>query len=347
MTAPFSLSFDATSFPNSILAGANWIGFPFIPPQASTNAGQVDALFFFLVAISGFFALGIAFFIIFFGIRYRKGTRVNRRLDEGPRAERRRLWIEITWSVIPLAIAMVIYVWGAAIYFKAKTPPPGAMDIAVTGKQWMWKFQHPDGRREIDVLHVPLGQAVKLTMTSEDVIHSLFIPAFRIKQDVLPGRYTTTWFTATKAGTYHLFCTQYCGTNHSEMRGAIVVMDPAEYQRWLGEGGVTNSLARQGEQLFQQYGCSGCHQPPPGLARQGPLLDGLYGRPVRLADNRTAIADRQYIHDSILLPLKDIVAGFQPVMPTFTGVLSEDQVAALIEYIKSLGGAQASMEAQR
>lgn len=347
MTEPFTFSPSTSSFAPSILAGAKWIGFPFIPTQASSYAGQVDALFFFLVALSGCFALAIAFFIIFFGIRYRKGTHVNRRVDESPAAEKMHLWIEITWSVIPLFLALVIYAWGAALYFNVKSPPPGAMEIAVTGKQWMWKFQHPDGRREINTLHVPLGQAVRLTMTSEDVIHSFFVPAFRIKQDVLPGRFTQTWFQATKPGTYHLFCAQFCGTNHSEMRGAVIVMEAAEYQRWLAEGGVGNSLARQGEQFFQQFGCSGCHQPAPGIARQGPLLDGLYGRPVKLSDGRTVIADRQYLHDSILLPQKDLVTGYQPVMPTFAGVLGEDQVAALIEYLKSLGGAASPMEAAR
>ena len=331
------LSLELLKHSGSFLPTAKWIGFPFIPPQATEYAAQVDALFFFLVAVSGFFALGIAFFIIFFGIRYRKGTRVSRRLDKGPAAERKKFWLEITWSVIPLGIAMVMYVWGAMLYFNAKSPPKDAMDIAVTGKQWMWKFQHPEGRREIDVLHVPAGQNVRLTMTSEDVIHSLFIPAFRIKQDVLPDRYTVTWFKATKPGTYHLFCAQYCGTDHAKMGGSVVVMEPAEYERWLREGGTGISLARQGERLFQQYGCSGCHQPSPGMPRQGPLLDGLFGRPVLLADNRTVIADRQYIQDSILLPQKDLVVGFQPVMPTFKGVLTNEQINALIEYIKSLG----------
>jgi cytochrome c oxidase subunit 2 len=319
-----------------MLPTAKWIGFPFIPEQASSHAWQVDLLVFFLVAVSGVITLGIAFFIAFFGIRYRKGTRVNRHTDESPQAERKRLWIEIIWSVIPLGIVLIMFVWGAVLYFNVKSPPRDAMDIAVTAKQWMWKFQHPDGRREIDVLHVPLGQAVKLTMTSEDVIHSLFIPAFRIKQDVLPDRYTVTWFRPTKTGSFHLFCTQYCGTNHSQMRGTVVVMEPAEYQRWLAAGGALTSLARQGEQLFQQYGCSGCHQGAPGIPRQGPLLDGLFGRPVKLSDGRTVVADRQYLHDSILLPGAEIVAGFQPLMPTFQGVLGEDQVNALIEYIKTL-----------
>lgn len=340
-------------YPNQFLGGfsglptAKWIGFPFIPEEASSYAGQVDALFFFLVAVSGFFALGIAFFIVFFGIRYRKGTRVSRTMDHGPAARRRHLWIEITWSVIPLGLAMLIYVWGAALYFNVKSPPKDAMNIAVTAKQWMWKFQHPEGQREIDVLHVPVGQNIKLTMTSEDVIHSLFIPAFRTKQDVLPDRYTTTWFRPTRPGSYHLFCSQYCGTNHSQMTGTVVVMEPAEYQRWLTEGAATFSLARQGEQLFQQYGCSGCHQPGAGMARQGPLLNGLFGRPVKRSDGSTVIADNQYIHDCIVAPHTTTVAGFTVLMPLYKGVLTEDQVLALVEYIKSLGGAGAPLEAEK
>lgn len=321
-----------------------WTGFPLLPQAASSYAERVDVFYFFMVGISVVLAGGIALVLVLFSIRYRKGARVNRRTDEGPAAERKRLWLEITWSAIPLGIVIVMFIWGSMLYFQSQTPPPDAMNIAVTAKQWMWKFQHPNGRREINALHLPAGQAVKLTMTSQDVIHSFFVPVFRVKQDVLPNRYTVLWFRPTKPGSYHLFCAEYCGTNHALMRGTVVVMEPAEYQRWLTQGDVTLSMARQGEQLFQQQGCSGCHMPGPGQVRQGPNLSGLFGRPVRLADGSTVIADRQYIHDSIVLPQKDLVAGFQPVMPTFQGVLSEDQINTLIEYIKSLEGADTSVE---
>jgi cytochrome c oxidase subunit 2 len=206
--------------------------------------------------------------------------------------------------------------------------------VFVVAKQWMWRLQHPDGRREINELHVARGRAVKLIMTSEDVIHSFFVPAFRVKQDVLPGRYTTLWFTATKDGEFHLFCAEYCGTDHARMGGRIVVLEPAEYARWLNAATPARSMAERGAQLFRQLGCSGCHAAAATVA--APKLEGLYGKPVPLEGGGTVIADERYLRDSILLPRKEVVAGYAPIMPSFAGAVSEDQLLDLIAYIKSL-----------
>jgi cytochrome c oxidase subunit 2 len=229
---------------------------------------------------------------------------------------------------------MVIFVWGAVIYFNERTPPRGATEIYVVAKQWMWKLQHEEGPREINELHVPVGRDVKMIMTSQDVIHSFYVPAFRIKQDVLPGRYTTAWFHATKAGTYHLFCAEYCGTMHSGMIGQVVVMEPAQYEAWMGGGGAMGSLASNGETIFQQLGCSTCHRSD--TQGRGPNLVGLFGKRVQLEDGRTVIADENYIRESILSPAAKVVSGFKPIMPVFQGLVSEEQLSALVAYIKSL-----------
>jgi len=247
--------------------------------------------------------------------------------------------LEITWSIIPLGIFMVIFLWGAVIYFHERTPPQGASEVYVVGKQWMWKLQHEEGAREINELHVPVGRDVKLIMTSQDVIHSFYIPAFRIKQDVLPGRYSTAWFRATRPGVYHLFCSQYCGTMHSGMIGQVVVMEPAQYQAWLSGGGTTGSLAGSGESLFQQLGCPTCHRSD--TQGRGPILDGIFGKPVQLEDGRIVIADENYIRESILSPGAKVVSGFKPIMPVFQGLVGEEQLNALVAYIKSLSPAPA------
>ncbi len=302
---------------------------PLFPPQASTYAAREDALFFFLVAVTVFFVSLIFLSIIVFAIRYRRRSPKDR-----PRPTREPLALELTWSLIPLGLAVVMFVWGAYLYFFASRPPASAMEIAVVGKQWMWRVQHPDGPREINELHVPLGRPVKLTMTSEDVIHSFFVPAFRIKRDVVPGRYVTAWFEATRTGEYHLFCSQYCGTQHSGMIGRVVVMEPAEYEQWLRGGGASLSLAAQGEILFRRLACAACHRPD--NTGRGPSLVGLFGRPVKLEGGGTATADEAYIRESILLPQAKTVAGFPPIMPTFKGQISEEGILQLIAYIKSL-----------
>jgi cytochrome c oxidase subunit 2 len=302
---------------------------PLFPVEASTMAGKVDALYFFLVAVSAFFVVLIAALVVFFSIRYRRRAK-----DETGTKVVPSMALEVAWTIIPLCLGLVMFAWGASLYFSESQPPGETLDIYVVGKQWMWKFQHMDGRREIDELHIPVGRAIRLTGTSEDVIHSFFVPAFRIKADVIPGRYRTIWFNATRVGTYHLFCSQYCGTRHSEMRGEIIVMSPADYQAWLSGGASDVPLAAQGQKTFQDLSCSSCHRSDD--QGRGPALEGVYGSKVRLDSGQTVVADDAYIRESILSPTAKIVAGYQPLMPTFQGLVSEEQLLTLIEYVKSL-----------
>jgi cytochrome c oxidase subunit 2 len=302
--------------------------FPLWPAKASTMAGNVDALFVFLVLLASLVSIAIFTMIFVFAVRFRRRPGVRAEQIEGSTP------LELTWSIVPLGIFMMIFLWGAVIYFQERTPPQGATEVYVVAKQWMWKLQHQEGQREINELHIPVGQDVKMIMTSQDVIHSFYVPAFRIKQDVLPGRYTTAWFHATKAGTYHLFCAEYCGTQHSGMIGQVVVMEPAQYQSWLSGGGVTGSLADNGQAIFQQLGCSTCHRSD--TQGRGPNLVGVFGKPVQLEDGRTVMADENYVRESILSPAAKVVAGFKPIMPTFQGIVSEEQVTALVAYVKSL-----------
>jgi cytochrome c oxidase subunit 2 len=301
-------------------------------------AGKVDALYFFLVAVSAFFVILIAALVIFFGIRYRR-----RAHDEVGTKVVPSLALELAWTIIPLCLGLVMFGWGASVYFNEARPPAETLDIYVVGKQWMWKFQHLDGQREINELHVPVGRAVRLTGTSEDVIHSFFVPAFRLKADVIPGRYTTLWFNATKTGRYHLFCAEYCGTKHSGMTGTVIVMDPTEYQAWLAGGAGEESLASKGQKAFQDLACITCHRAD-GQGR-GPVLDGVYGSKVSLNNGQIVIADEAYIRESILSPAAKVTTGFQPIMPTFQGLVSEEQLLALIEYVKSLKGRPANQPA--
>ncbi len=301
--------------------------FPLWPARASTTAGNVDALFIFLLILTGMVTLLIFTCLLYFAARYRYRANVPAEQIEGSTP------LELTWSVIPLGVFLVIFVWGAVVYFKERTPPRDSTEVYVVAKQWMWKLEHAEGQREINELHVPVGRDVKLIMTSQDVIHSFFVPAFRIKQDVLPGRYTTTWFRATKPGTYHLFCAEYCGTQHSGMIGSIVVLAPAQYETWMS-GGSTGPLSATGEKVFAELGCATCHRSD--AQGRGPNLQGLFGKPVRLQDGRTVVADENYIRESILDPGAKIVNGYKPVMPTFQGLLSEEQLNALVAYLKSL-----------
>jgi len=311
-------------WPTALSQGLRWF-----PEQASTVAGQVDALFLFLVAVSVFFA-GLIFLLVFvFALRYRR-----RAEDERPKAIHGSLILEGLWTVIPLGIALAIFVWGAYLYFVISRPPAAAMEVYVVGKQWMWKLQHPTGQREINELHVPVNRPVKLTMTSEDVIHSFYVPAFRIKADVVPGRYTSTWFEATKTGEYHLFCAEYCGTSHAVMGGRIVVMEPAEYERWLTGGASAESLPAAGEALFARLACNTCHKSD-GSGR-GPSLVGKFGKTEKLASGETVAVDESYVRESILNPQAKITTGYPPIMPTFKGLVTEDQLLQLIAYIKSL-----------
>ena len=308
--------------------------FPLFPEQASAAARQVDALYYFLIAVSAFFAVLIAVLLVTFALKYRRRSE-----SERPAPIHGSLVLELTWTIIPFGLAMVMFFWGAQLYVSLSRPPDDALQVFVVGKQWMWKLQHLEGRREINELHVPVGRSVKLTMTSEDVIHSFFVPAFRVKADVIPGRYTTLWFHPTKPGTYHLFCAEYCGTEHSGMIGRVVVMEPAEFQTWLS-GGPVGSLATAGQKLFEQLGCITCHREDSGA--RGPHLVGLFGKPVPLKGGGTAIADESYLRESILNPQAKVVAGFEPIMPTFKGLVSEEGIMQLIAYIKSLEAPEAA-----
>jgi len=302
--------------------------FPLWPSQASTGAANVDALYVFLLLLSAFMCVSIFSLILIFAVKYRRRPGVAAEQIEGSTS------LELTWSIIPMFIFLFIFAWGAVIYFQERTPPRGAAEVYVVAKQWMWKVQHEEGQREINALHIPVGRDVKLVMTSQDVIHSFYIPAFRIKQDVLPGRYTTAWFRATKPGTYQLFCAQYCGTSHSGMIGQIVVMEPADYESWLG-GGPVVPLAVSGQKLFSDMGCVTCHRSD--SQGRGPNLVNLFGKPVALEDGRTLTADENYIRQCILNSRGQVPKGYPAIMPVFQGLLSEEQVNSLVAYIKSLG----------
>jgi cytochrome c oxidase subunit 2 len=304
---------------------------PFWPVRASSTAGNVDALYVFLIIVSGLMTLLIFTAVVYFAARYRHRKGVLAEQIEGSTP------LELTWSIIPMGVFMVIFAFGAVVYFHSRTPPRDATEVYVVAKQWMWKLEHAEGQREINELHVPVGRDVKLIMTSQDVIHSFYVPAFRMKQDVLPGRYTVAWFKATKAGTYHLFCAEYCGTQHSGMIGAIVVMEPAQYEAWMS-GGSTGPLSASGEKIFAELGCVTCHRTD--SQGRGPNLQGVFGKPVQLADGRTVTADENYVRESILDPNAKIVKGFAPLMPTFQGLVSEEQLNALVAYVKSMANAQ-------
>ena len=304
-------------------------GIPLFPEQASTLAPRVDNLYLFIVAVTAFFALVVTIVVIVFAVKYRTddplavGARIH---GSSP--------LELAWSIIPLAIAMVMFAWSADVFFDLQRPPDQALEIYATGKRWMWKFQHIDGQNEINELHVPLGRAVKVTFTSEDVLHSLFFPAFRTKADAIPGRYSSVWFSATKLGEFHIFCAEYCGTRHSGMVGKVVVMEPAAYQAWLTGGVVGGSLSKRGEQLFSDLSCNTCHRND-GSGR-GPSLVNKFGQPQQLADGTSVTMDEAYVRESILTPQIKVAAGYTPLMPTFQGLLSEENVIALVEYVKTL-----------
>ena len=290
-------------------------------------ANNVDALFIFLLVVSAMMTILIFTMVIVFAVRYRRQPGQRAQQIDGSHA------LEITWSVIPFCVFMTFFIWGAIIYFKERTPPADSTEVYTVAKQWMWKFEHMEGQREINELHVPTGRNVKMIMTSQDVIHSFFVPAFRIKQDVLPGRYTVAWFHATKPGTYHLFCAEYCGTQHSGMIGSIVVMEDRDYMSWLSGGG-NQPLAVTGQKLFAELGCATCHRSD--TQGRGPNLAGVFGKPVLLEDGRTVTADENYVRESILEPAAKVVKGFKPVMPTFQGQVSDEQLNALVAYVKSL-----------
>ncbi len=304
-------------------------GIPIFPDQASTFAKDVDALYFFILATCALFATGVSIAVIYFGIRYHK----RHDAEIGARIEG-NLPLELLWSVIPTIIAMVMFGWGASVFYHLRRPPAEAMHIYAVGKQWMWKFQHMEGQREINELHIPAGQPVRITISSEDVLHSLFFPAFRTKMDAIPGRYTELWFEAQTPGQYHIFCTEYCGTNHAGMIGTVTVLEPAQFQAWQQGGGLEGTLAQRGTRLFADLACSTCHLDT-GQGR-GPSLHDIVGKPVALQDGSTVTVDEAYLRESILNSQAKVVKGFQPLMPTFQGLISEENLVALIEHVKSL-----------
>src|SRR5215210_3949096 len=308
----------------------NWI--PFIPESASTVSNQVDGLYFYLTGVTIFFTLLIYALLVLFVIRYRR-----RSAREIPRPIAGSLKLETMWSVVPFLIAMSMFVWGARVYFAQYRMPNEALDIFVVGKQWMWKVQHSTGQREINELHVPVGRKVKLTMTTEDVLHDFSVPAFRTKIDVIPGRYTYLWFEPTKAGKYHLFCAEYCGLNHSGMGGWVYVMEQRDFDNWLSGNTSNQTPVEAGKELFEtKLGCASCHAGGPN--QRGAKLEGVFGTQVKLVGGQTVDANEEYIRESILNPGAKIVEGYQPIMPTFKGQVSEEQLLSLVAYIKSLSG---------
>jgi cytochrome c oxidase subunit II len=308
--------------------------FPLFPEQASSVSPLVDGLYLGLVAITGAVSLLIWLAIFYLAIKYRRRPDNELAQEQEPPA-----LLEIAWTVIPTIIFLGIFAAGAWVFFRIQRVPTNSLEVYATGRQWMWKFQHPTGQREINTLHVPVGRPIKITMASEDVIHSLWFPAFRVKNDVLPNRFRTMWFEATKTGTFHIFCAEYCGTQHSGMIGSVIVMEPTEYQRWLA-GGSEGSLASQGEKLFAKYACNTCHMDQ--ATGRGPVLAGLYNKARPLASGETVVADDQYIRESILDPAAKVAAGYQPIMPVFKNQVSEDDLIRLLAYVKSIpaGGTQ-------
>ena len=317
-------------------------GIPLFPEQASTIAPRVDNLYFFIVAVTAFFAVLVSVVVIVFAVKYR----TNDPLAVGERIHG-SIPLELGWSIIPFIIAVAIFAWASDVFFDLVRPPDQTLEVYATGKRWMWKFQHIDGQNEINELHVPVGRAVKVTFTSEDVLHSMYFPSFRVKADAIPGRYSTVWFTPSKVGEYHLFCAEYCGTRHSGMIGRVVVMEPSAYQSWLSGTLGTTSLSQRGEQLFNDLACNTCHRND-GSGR-GPSLVAKFGKQERIEGGATVAVDESYVRESILMPQAKLVLGYKPLMPTFQGLVSEENVQALVEYVKSLqasggGGAVSSAE---
>ncbi len=302
--------------------------FQIIPEQASTLAPKVDQLYWFIIGVTAFFGILTSILVIYFAVKYRTddplkvGTPIHGSIP-----------LELAWSIIPFLISVVIFAWASQVFFDIYRPPDQTLEIYATGKRWMWKFQHLDGKAEINELHVPLGRPVKVTFTSEDVLHSLFFPSFRVKADAVPGRYSSVWFEATKLGEYHIFCAEYCGTRHSGMIGTVYVVEPAAYQTWLSGTGGGGTLASRGERLFGELACNTCHRDD-GSGR-GPSLLNKFGSQEQLANGSVVNIDESYVRESILTPQMKVVAGFQPVMPTFQGLVNEESVMALIEYVKS------------
>jgi cytochrome c oxidase subunit 2 len=302
---------------------------PLLPPSASSVAAEMDLLYLFITAVSAFFVVLVAALVVIFAIKYRR-----RHPDEVGADIHGSLALELTWTFIPFVLAMVMFVWGADLFFRLSRPPADAMEVFVVGKRWMWKVQHPDGMREINEMHVPIGRNIRVTLASEDVIHDYSIPAFRVKMDVVPGKLTTLWFNATVPGTYHLFCAEYCGTKHSGMIGTVTAMLPQDYEAWLAGGRSTGTPAQNGERLFTDLACITCHKQD--ATGRGPSLHGVFGSQVSLANGSTVTADENYLRESIMNPTAKVVEGYLPIMPAFQGTINEENLMQLIAYIKTL-----------
>ena len=303
---------------------------PFFTGNASNIGAQTDHVTLVVLLLSIFFTGIVVILIFYFGIKYRVGSVVDR--HNPPQANRA---VEFSWIGGLLVLSLGVFSYGTLEYYRIYRPPENSLDMYVVGKQWMWKVQHQEGPSEINTLHIPVGQPIRLIMTSQDVIHSFYVPAFRVKQDVVPGRYTYLWFTATKTGEYHLFCAEYCGTSHAEMSGTVVVMEPHQYQEWLTRGSTGQPLAETGRGLFTQLGCANCHASGSGI--RAPNLSGVFGQTVPLANGSSVIADENYIRESIFFPTEKVVAGYDPIMPTYEGRIGEEEVLQLVAYIRSLG----------
>ena len=319
-----------------------WPNAPLFPEQGSSLAAEVDHLVLYALAGAVFFSSLIAILVVTFAVKYRR--RRPEEIGTDVHHGKGTLILEIAWSGIPLLLLLSLFVWGSEVFFRETRPPSNAVQYTVVGKQWMWKIQHPEGNREINELHVPLGQPVKILMTSEDVIHDFFVPVFRIHVDVLPDRYSTYWFEPTRIGQFHFFCGQYCGVEHSKMAGTVYVMEPHDYERWLAGGPPGQTPVASGEELFVARACNTCHRPD--SSARAPILNGIFNHPVLLADGRSVVADENYIRESMLNPQAKVVAGYQPIMPTFKGTVSEEELMLLVNYVKSLstapGGGAAS-----
>lgn len=303
--------------------------FPLFPEAASSIAFEVDLLYFFILAVCSFFAVLVSALVVYFAVKYRR-----RHPDEVGADIHGSIALELLWTVIPFILAMVMFVWGAKVYFDIARPPADSMEVFVVGKQWMWKVQHPEGVREINELHVPVNRNVKITLGSEDVLHDYYIPAFRVKMDAVPGKLTTMWFRATKPGVYQIFCAEYCGTQHSGMIGHVTVLAEHDYEAWLAGGRSTGTAVENGERLFTDLACVTCHKAD--TTGRGPVLAGVFGSQVRLMDGREVVADENYLRESIMNPQAKVVLGYQPIMPTFQGTVSEENLMQLIAYIKTL-----------
>ena len=303
--------------------------FPLFPEAASSIAHEVDLIYFFILAVCSFFAVLVSALVVFFAVKFRR-----RHADEVGADIHGSIALELLWTVIPFLLSMVMFIWGADLYFRIARPPADSMEVFVVGKQWMWKVQHPEGVREINELHVPVNRNVKITLGSEDVLHDYYIPAFRVKMDAVPGKLTTLWFKATKPGVYQIFCAEYCGTQHSGMIGHVTVMEEHDYEAWLAGGRTTGTAVENGERLFTDLACITCHKAD--TTGRGPVLAGVFGSQVRLMDGRTVVADENYLRESIVNPQAKIVLGYQPIMPTFQGTVSEENLMQLIAYIKTL-----------